>query len=76
MSKTNKVLSRKKTALQFLHERLGHRSTISLLAVDDANVWKDIELIIDPDPFCASCHISPMKKKARSKNPLNPKSPL
>ena len=37
---------------------------------------KDIELRIDPDPFCASCQISSINKKARSKNPLNPKSPF
>ena len=56
-----------------MHLRLGHRSTISLLAGDTANVWEDIELIIYPDPFCTSCQISSMKKKARSKNPLKPK---
>ena len=41
-----------------------------------ANVWEDIELIIDPDPFCTSCQISSMNKKSRSKNPFKPKTPL
>ena len=41
-----------------------------------ANVWKDIELRIDPDSFCISCRITLMNKKARSKNPLNPKAPF
>ena len=27
-----------------------------------ASFWKDIEVRIDPDPFCTSCHISSMKK--------------
>ena len=45
------------------------------MAVDAANVWKDIELRINPDPFCTSFQTSPMNKKARSKNPLKPKSP-
>ena len=40
------------------------------------NFWEDIELRIDPDPFCTSCQISSMNKKARSKNPLKPKSPF
>ena len=38
------------------------------------NVWKDIELRIYPDPFCTSCQISSMNKKAISKNQLNPKA--
>ena len=42
---------------------------------DTENIWKDIELRIDPDPFGTPCHISLMKKKDRSKNPLNPKAP-
>ena len=51
MSKTNKLSFRKKIALELLHQRLDHRSTRSLLSGDTANVWEDIELIIDPDPF-------------------------
>ena len=41
-----------------------------------ADVWEDIELIIDPDPFCTLCQISSMNKKAVSKIPLKPKSPF
>ena len=41
-----------------------------------ANVSQNIELRIDPDPFCTSCQISSMKKKARSKHPLNTKAPF
>ena len=37
-----------------LHQRLGHRSTRTFLAGDTAKVWEDIELRIDPDPFCTS----------------------
>ena len=39
------------------------------MAGDTDNIWEDIELMIDPDPFCTSCHISAMNKKAGSKNP-------
>ena len=70
MSKTKKLPSRKKIALEWLHQRLGHRYTRSLLDGDNANVWEDIYLIIDTDPFCISCQISSMKKKDRSKNRL------
>ena len=68
--------ARKKIALELLHQRLGHRSTRSLLAVDTTNVWEDVELRIDPGPFCTSCQIYSMNKKARSKIPLKPKAPF
>ena len=76
MSKAKKLPSRKKIALKSLHQRLGHRSTISLLARDTDNVWEDIELIIYQDPFCTSCQVYSMNKKARSKIPLKPKAPF
>ena len=62
MSKKNKLPSRKKIALEFLHQILGHRSTRSLLAGDTATVWEDLELRIYPDPFSTSCQISSKKK--------------
>ena len=46
------------------------------MAGGTANGCKDIETRIYPDPFCTSCQIYSMNKKARSKNPLNPKAPL
>ena len=76
MSKKNKFPARNKIALELLHHRLGHRSTISLLAGYTANIWEDIELRIDPDPFCTSCQIYSMKKKVKSKIPLRPKAPF
>ena len=62
MSKKKKLPSRKKISLDLLHQRLGHRSTKSLLAGDAANSWEDIYIRIDPDPFCTSCQIYSMKK--------------
>ena len=76
MSKENKLSARKKIDLELLHQILGHRSPRSLLAGDTAIFWEDVELRIDPDPFCTSCQISSMNKKARSKIPLKPKSPF
>ena len=46
------------------------------MAGDTANVWEDADLKIDADPFCTSCKISSMNKKARSKVPLKPKAPF
>ena len=61
---------------KLLYQTLSHRTTRSLLAGDIANVWEDVELIIYPNPFCTSCQIFSMNKKARSKNPINPKAPF
>ena len=66
----------RKIALELMHQRLGHRYTRSLLAGDTANVWEDVELRIDPNPFCTSCQIYSMNKKARSKIPLKRKAPF
>ena len=38
-SKKNKLPTRNKIALELLHQIFGHRSTRSLLAGDNANVW-------------------------------------
>ena len=47
-----------------------------MLAGDTPNVWKYVELRIDPDPFCTSCKISSMNKKARYNILLKPKAPF
>ena len=74
MSKKNPA--RKKIALLLLHQRLGHRSTRSLLDGDTANVWEYVEIRIYPDLFCISSKISSMNKNARSNIPLKPKAPF
>ena len=63
MSNSKKIAHRKKVALGLLYHRLGHRYTISSMAEVTSNVWLNIELRIDPDPFCTSCQISSMKKR-------------
>ena len=75
-SKKNKLQARKKISLELLHKIFGHRSNRSLLAGDTENVWEDVELRIDTDPFCTSCQISSMNKKCRSNIPINPKAPF
>ena len=61
-SKKDKLPTRKKIALELLHQTLGHRFTRSLLAGDTDNFWEYVELRIDPYPFCTSCQISSMNK--------------
>ena len=41
-SKKNKLPARKQIALELLHQRLGHRSSRSLLAGGTVNVWEDL----------------------------------
>ena len=76
MSKKTKLPARKQIALELIHQRLGHIYTRSFLGGDTANVWEDLELRIDSDPFCTSCQISSINKKARCKIPLKPKAPF
>ena len=44
------------------------------MAGDTENVWKNIELVIYPNPYFSSFQISSMNKKARSKNTLKLKA--
>ena len=46
------------------------------MARDTANAWEDIELRVETYHFCTSYQISSMNKRARSKNPSNPKAPF
>ena len=62
-SMKEKLPARKKIVLELLHQRLGHRSTISLVSGDTANVWEDVYLRIDLDPFCTSCQIFQWTKR-------------
>ena len=63
MSKSKKLPPRKKVALKILHQILGQISTISFMSGDTANIWEDIELRIDTEPFCTSCQIYSIKKR-------------
>ena len=56
-SKSQKKYSKKKVSFELLHQRVGNISTRSLMAEDTENVWKHIELRVDPDPFCTPYQI-------------------
>ena len=63
MSKSKKLAPREKITLELLHQRLGQRSTISLMDGDTEMFWKDVEPGIDSDSFCTLCQIYSMKKR-------------
>ena len=51
MSKPQKQILKKKVFLELLHQKLGHRSTRSLLAGESEMFWQDIDLRIDSNQF-------------------------
>ena len=61
--KSKKLIPKKRVYLELLHHRLGHRSTMSIMAGDLANIWQDFEFRVEPDPFCTSFQISRINKK-------------
>ena len=63
-AKPQKQIPKKKVYLGLLHQILRHRSTSSLLDGDTANVWQDIDIRVDPDPFCTPYQISTINKKS------------
>ena len=75
-SKLQKQIPKKKFSLGLFNQRLGHRSTRSLLARDTVNVWKDIEIRVDTDPFCTACQISIINKNSISNTHLKSKTPF
>ena len=46
------------------------------MAGDTANIWQDIDLRIDSDPFCTSCQIYIVNDKAGSKTLLKAMTPF
>ena len=47
-----------------------------LLDGDTTNIWQDIDLRVDPEPLCTSCHIYIIIERSRSKTPLNTNTPF
>ena len=68
---------RTQVSLDLLHARLGHRSTRALLAAFAADMWRDVEVKLSPDPFCTSYNkIAIITKRNRSKVPMGAENPL
>ena len=61
-SKSQKLIPKKKASLEFLHQILGYKYTKSILDGYTANAWQDIDIRVDPDPFCTSCPIFTINK--------------
>ena len=48
--------------MEILQHVLQKISNILLMDGYNTNVWQDIEIIMDPDPFCTFCEISSMNE--------------
>ena len=75
-SKSQKHIPKKEVSLELLHQVLGQIYTRSILVGYTENLWQDIDIRLDPDPFCIPCQISTINKKAISKTPLKSKTPF
>jgi transposase InsO family protein len=61
--------NKKRTALELLHRRLGHRKCRALLAASEHEVWADTLVRMGPEQDCVSCNISTIRASARNKEP-------
>ena len=75
-SRPQNQIPKKRVSLRLLHQRLGHRSTRSLLDWDTEFFWQDIELRVDHYPFFTPCQIYAINKESISKTPLKAKAPF
>jgi transposase InsO family protein len=55
------------TALELLHQRLGHWKCRALLAASEHGVWADTVVRMGPEQECVSCEISTIHATSRNK---------
>ena len=64
---------RKKTVLlELVHRRLGHPSTKSLLAAEEAGVYGDVHIAFEPTGPCIDCKIGAIRTAGRGTAPVSP----
>jgi len=61
--------NKKRTGLELLHQRLGHRKCRALLAASEHRVWADTFVCMGPEEECISCEISTARASKRNKEP-------
>ena len=64
-SKSQKQIPKNKVSLELFYHMLLHRSSRSLLSVNNKNVWKDTEIRVYFNPFPTSCQIYKIDKNPR-----------
>jgi len=62
-------VNKKRTGLELLHQRLGHRKCRALLAASEHGVWADTMVRMGPEEECVSCEISTARASNRKKEP-------
>jgi hypothetical protein len=59
--------NKKRTSLELLHQRLGHRKCRALLDASEHGVWADTLVHMGPEEECVSCDISTARASNRNK---------
>jgi hypothetical protein len=65
---------RKKVFLELLHRRLGHASTKTLLAAEEAGLYRDVKIEFEPTGPCLDCKIYAIRSSNRGKKPVGTSS--
>jgi transposase InsO family protein len=60
--------NKKRTSLELLHQRLGHRKCRALLAASEHGVWADTLVRMGPEEECVSCDISTARASNHNKD--------
>jgi hypothetical protein len=60
---------KRRTALELLHQRLGHRKCRALLAASEHGVWADTVVRMGSEQECVSCKISMARAASCNKEP-------
>ena len=68
-----KANSLKESFLGVIPSEIKHRSTRLLLVGYASNVCQEIELRLDPDPYCSSCQTSTINKMLYQRHLWNPR---
>ena len=55
----------KSVSLQLMHKYLGHRATKSILLAENADLYSDVKIIPDQDPFGTTCKLSTIRAQNR-----------
>jgi transposase InsO family protein len=63
---------KKRIRAELLHDRLGHRSTKTILAGSTHEVWSDVVAELTPDQDCIDCQIATIRSSDRNKHPHTP----
>jgi hypothetical protein len=63
---------RTKVSMNLLHQRLGHVAHRSLLAAEEAQIYNDVTIEMEPSGPCVDCQIAAIRQANRGHQPVGP----